>query len=150
MASTKPKFVKVVYLTSPAIIYRCRSRTSLARVCFLNFILHRNVNYFICKLGYVRICLAAINKTLFSWLGQKTKRSMRCSHGHGMTPCPGKTSRYRSVFSILKKPLNIHIRFDSFSKFLGYSIRMKLQIRPFRISSFAKLPITCIFRFANL
>ena len=51
--------------------------------------------------GYVRICLAAINKTLFSWLGQKTKRSMRCSHGHGMTPCPGKTSRYRSVFSIL-------------------------------------------------
>ena len=52
-------------------------------------------------IGYVRICLAAINKTLFSWLGQTTKRSMRCSHGHGMTPCPGKTSRYRSVFSIL-------------------------------------------------
>ena len=52
-------------------------------------------------IGYVRICLAAINKTLFSWLGQKTKRSMRCSHGNGMTPCPGKTSLYRSVFSIL-------------------------------------------------
>ena len=52
-------------------------------------------------IGYVRICLAAINKTLFSWLGQKTKRSMRCMLGHGMTPCPGKTSRYRSVFSIL-------------------------------------------------
>ena len=57
--SIKPKFVKVVYLTSPAIIYRWRSRTSLARVCFLNFILHRNENYFICKLVCVyvhRIC----------------------------------------------------------------------------------------------
>ena len=103
-------------------------------------------------IGYVRICLAAINKTLFSWLGQKTKRSMRCSHG--MTPCPGKTSRYRSVFSIL-------IEFEATE--YSYSIRFFFEISrifdsneipdssvPHFILNFAELAIKCIFRFANL
>ena len=36
---------------------------------------------------------------------------MRCGHAHGMTPHPGKTSRYRSVFSML---IEFEAVFDSF------------------------------------
>ena len=81
-------------------------------------------------------------KKSFSWLGQKvntnidgpTTPARTCAHGHGMTPRPGTTSRHCSVFLSNMQPLNIRIRFDSYSKFRGYSIRylirIKFQIRP--------------------
>ena len=76
---------------------------------------------------------------------------------HGMTPCPGKTSRYRSVFT----DFSILIEFEATE--YSYSIRFFFEISrifdsneipdssvPHFILNFAKLAIMCIFRFANM
>ena len=69
--------------TSRSVSSPRRSCTNLARVCFLNFILHRNVIYFICKLVHVciyvhKLCEDMFGgcKTLFSWLGQKVNKKI--------------------------------------------------------------------------
>ena len=106
-----------------------------------DFILYRNVNDFIFNLMCVYVhdtCegkFAGCKKS-FSWLGQKVNKIIDAyghdaddsgmdlcpCHGHGMMPCPVKTSRHHSVFKSNLKPLNIRIQIKFEATEYSYSI----------------------------